>query len=142
MPHQAGAVRSQCSVSPVQPDHHGEEVHYHYQHYHSLLQRLLSAIKRLVVLLVLPSVTPILWRLHPPGMTTNPIREITSRLFHMGQTVVRMVGSLSGNHPSPHRQRYQHHHHHHLGKVISRASLEYKYHFPRQHTGVPGLREL
>ena len=71
--------------------------------------------KGLLVVLVLPSLASLSWRIPGPGLS-NPIREITSRLFHMGQTMARMVGALSGNYPSPHYNHYQHYHHH-LGRL-------------------------
>ena len=133
-----------CRVSPVRPDHHGEEEHNYYYHTtdHSHLQLLTTSIKGLVVLLILPTVTPLLWRLPGSGMASSPIREITSRLFHMGQTVVRMVGSLSGNYPSPHHQHYQHYNHHHMGKVILTRTSAQRKHFRRQPTGIPGISGL
>ena len=77
--------------------------------------------KGLLVVLVLPSLASLSWRIPGPGLS-NPIREITSRLFHMGQTMARMVGALSGNYPSPHYNHYQHYHHH-LGRLRVKSIL-------------------
>ena len=77
--------------------------------------------KGLLVVLVLPSLASLSWRIPGPGLS-NPIREITSRLFHMGQTMARMVGALSGNYPSPHYNHYQHYHHH-LGRLHVQSKM-------------------
>ena len=77
------------------------------------------AMRGLLVVLLVPTVSSLIWRL--PGPTrSSPIMDITSRLFQMGQTMARLVGSLSGNYPypAPHyqHQHYQHYQDHNTGK--------------------------
>ena len=89
-------------------------------------QVVVVGLKGLLVLLVLPTVSSLIWRLPGPGRT-NPIMDITSRLFHMGQTMARLMGSLSGNYPSSQYHHYQHYqHHHNTGKTTRKSSLDIK----------------
>ena len=97
----------------------GEIKHHHGQHSPTLIHHTnaplhyqVMAVKALVVtmvVLMVPGVSSLIWRLPGPART-NPIMDITNRLLHMGQTMARLMGGWS-----PYHHQYQHYQHHNTG---------------------------